>query len=100
MGNSEGLNSCLRAAICGSRLPPLLSFRLRCPPAAAQGSQDECSADAETEHGGERYQIERTARQAEVIREQRNHGTDKTENVEPERRMNMRKLAAEPNLEQ
>jgi hypothetical protein len=37
----------------------------------SQCAQDERSADAETDHGGKRHQIQRTSRHPEVIREQR-----------------------------
>src|ERR1035437_7548475 len=73
--------------------------RLRSLYSASQGVQDAGSADAETDHGGKGHEIERAARHSEVIREQRNHGTENAEGVKPEGRMN-RKIAAKPNLEQ
>lgn len=67
---------------------------------AAQGVQEERSADAEANHGGEGHQVEHAARHAEGIREQREHGTENAEDVKPEGRMNAGKIAAKPNLEQ
>lgn len=74
--------------------------RLRCSHPPSQCVQDERSADAEADHGGKRHQIQRSARHPEVIREQRYHGTENAEDVKPERRMNIRKIPAKPNLEQ
>src|SRR5208282_2423071 len=74
--------------------------RLRRSHAPPQCVQDERSADAEADHGGKRHQIQRTTRHPEVIREQRDHGTENAEDVKPERRMNIRKILPEPNLKQ
>jgi hypothetical protein len=62
--------------------------------------QDERSADAEADHGGKCHQIKRTTSHPEVIREQRDHGTENAEDVKPERRMNIRKILAKQNLKQ
>src|SRR5208282_4604862 len=67
---------------------------------SSQGVQDERSANTEADHGGKRHQIQHAALHSQEIREKRQHGTENTEDIKPERRTNARKIPAKPNLEQ
>lgn len=68
--------------------------------ASSQGVEDERSANAEADDGSKRHEIEHLRGQAEIIREQGDHGADHSEHVEPQRRVNVGQITAKAQLQQ
>jgi hypothetical protein len=58
--------------------------------------QNQRSADAETHYGGEGDYFQPAARHPEEVGNQRQHGTENAQDIEPERRANLREILSEP----
>ena len=62
--------------------------------------ENEGSADTETDYSSEGDEIEDAAGEPQIIGEHGGHGTDNTQNIQPERRADVGEIAAKPDLKQ